>query len=175
MTAERDNEKANSRNTSLFIAVAKARVWASEGWQVVVTDGTGKTFTPDEFEGLCGFPAPKLQHFPAKPPASEAEQPAAETEPFGAKPFGAKVRSTAPEVALPEAKVGPPEAEAESPEAEGEPLVAAIEQPETEVETPEVKQSAAEVVRPASKVERPRFEGTRSASDLLSRVLLIAD
>jgi hypothetical protein len=170
MTAERDNEKAKSRNTSLFIAVAKARVWASEGWQVVVTDGTGKTFTPDEFEGLCGFPAPKLQHFPAKPPASEAEQPAAETA-----PFGAKVRSTAAEAALPETKVGPPEAEAKPPEAEAEPLAAAMEQSEAEVEAPEVKQSVAEVVRPASKVERPRFEGTRSASDLLSRVLLIAD
>jgi hypothetical protein len=170
MTAERDNEKAKSRNTSLFIAVAKARVWASEGWQVIVTDGAGKTFTPDEFEGLCGFPAPKLHHVPAEPPASKAEQPAAETE-----PFGAKVRLTAAKAELPEAKVGPPEAEVESPVAEVEPFAAAMEQSEAEVEAPEMKQSAAEVVRPASKVERPRLEGTRSASDLLSRVLLIAD
>jgi hypothetical protein len=50
MTAERDNEKAQSRNASLFIAVAKARVWASEGWQVVVTDDdTGREFAPAEF------------------------------------------------------------------------------------------------------------------------------
>ena len=53
MIAERDNEKAQSRSVSLFIAAAKARVWASEGWQVVVTDDTGKTFTPAELEDLC--------------------------------------------------------------------------------------------------------------------------
>ena len=28
---------------SLLIAAAKARVWTSEGWQVVVTDGEGRT------------------------------------------------------------------------------------------------------------------------------------
>jgi hypothetical protein len=60
MTAERDNEKAESRNESVFIAVAKARVWASEGWQVVVTDDNGKTFTPDEFEDLCSLDAKSL-------------------------------------------------------------------------------------------------------------------
>src|ERR1700736_2378727 len=60
MTAERDNEKAESRNESVFIAVAKARVWASEGWQVVVTAGNGKTFTPAEFEELCSLDAKSL-------------------------------------------------------------------------------------------------------------------
>jgi hypothetical protein len=53
MIAERDNEKTQSRSVSLFIAVAKARVFASEGWQVVVTDDTGKTFTPADFDDLC--------------------------------------------------------------------------------------------------------------------------
>jgi hypothetical protein len=59
MTAERENEKAQSRNASLFIAVAKARVFASEGWQVVVTDDSGRAFTPAEFEQLCSFDAQK--------------------------------------------------------------------------------------------------------------------
>ena len=60
MTAERDNEKAQSRNDSLFIAVAKARVWASEGWQVIVTDDTGRKFAPDEFDDLCSLDAKSL-------------------------------------------------------------------------------------------------------------------
>jgi hypothetical protein len=53
MIAERDNEKTQSRSVSLFIAVAKARVFASEGWQVVVTDETGTTFTAADFDDLC--------------------------------------------------------------------------------------------------------------------------
>jgi len=57
MRAERDNEKVHSRKISVFMAVAKARVWASEGWQVVLTDDDGKTFTPDDFEKLCGVDA----------------------------------------------------------------------------------------------------------------------
>jgi len=61
MRAERDNEKAQSRAVSLFIAAAKARVWASEGWQVVVTDDTGKTFTPAELEVLCAPDARKAR------------------------------------------------------------------------------------------------------------------
>ena len=31
--------------SSVLIAIAKARVWASEGWQVVVTDSEGKTLS----------------------------------------------------------------------------------------------------------------------------------
>ena len=53
MIAERDNEKTQSRSVSLFIAVAKARVFASEGWQVIVTDDAGKKFTPADFDDLC--------------------------------------------------------------------------------------------------------------------------
>jgi hypothetical protein len=37
---------------SLLIAAAKARVWASEGWEVVVTDGEEKTLDPADFEKL---------------------------------------------------------------------------------------------------------------------------
>lgn len=54
MIAERDNETVKVERTSSLIIVAKARVWASEGWQVVITDANGKAFTPDEFDSLSG-------------------------------------------------------------------------------------------------------------------------
>jgi hypothetical protein len=64
MIAERENEKVQSRKASVLIAVAKARVWAGEGWNVVVTDGDGKIFAPAEFDRLCSFekPAPAAEH-----------------------------------------------------------------------------------------------------------------
>lgn len=37
---------------SLLIAAAKARVWASEGWHVVVTDGEARTLHLADFEKL---------------------------------------------------------------------------------------------------------------------------
>ena len=40
MIAERDNETVKIERTSSFVIVAKARIWASEGWQVVITDAT---------------------------------------------------------------------------------------------------------------------------------------
>ena len=41
IVAERENETVKMDRTSSLIAIAKARVWASEGWQVtiVVEDG----------------------------------------------------------------------------------------------------------------------------------------
>ena len=44
---------SRSVRQSLLIAAAKARVWASEGWEVVVTDGEEKTLDPADFEKLC--------------------------------------------------------------------------------------------------------------------------
>ena len=52
MIAERDNETVTIEKESSLIIVAKARVWASEGWQVVITDADGKSYTPDEFDRL---------------------------------------------------------------------------------------------------------------------------
>ena len=52
MIAERDNETIRVERQSRLIIVAKARVWASEGWKVVVTDGEGKSVQPEEFEKL---------------------------------------------------------------------------------------------------------------------------
>src|SRR3981189_3499375 len=52
MTAERDTETVKSERTSLIIAVAKARVFASEGWQVTLTTDDGKVFAPPLFDTL---------------------------------------------------------------------------------------------------------------------------
>jgi len=52
MVAERDNEKCSFARESRLLIVAKARVWASEGWQVVITDPDGKAYTPPEFDQL---------------------------------------------------------------------------------------------------------------------------
>jgi hypothetical protein len=45
-----------SERVSELIAIAKARVWASEGWLVVISDGNGKSFEPAEFDDLLSFP-----------------------------------------------------------------------------------------------------------------------
>jgi hypothetical protein len=36
----------------VLIAIAKARVWTSEGWQVVITDEAGKALEAAEFDRL---------------------------------------------------------------------------------------------------------------------------
>ncbi len=52
MVAERENEKVKIERASSLLIVAKARIWASEGWQVVVTDAEGKSYAPAEFDRL---------------------------------------------------------------------------------------------------------------------------
>jgi hypothetical protein len=52
MIAERDNETVKVERESSFVIVAKARIWASEGWEVVVTDSDGKSYAPAEFDDL---------------------------------------------------------------------------------------------------------------------------
>lgn len=52
MVAERDNETVRSERVSPLIVIAKARVWASEGWQVVIIDESVKTFAPADFDTL---------------------------------------------------------------------------------------------------------------------------
>src|SRR5262249_14795835 len=52
MIAERDNEKVKIERQSSLIIVAKARVFASAGWQVMITDKEGKSYTPAEFDRL---------------------------------------------------------------------------------------------------------------------------
>jgi hypothetical protein len=52
MIAERDNETVRVEKESCLIIVAKARIWASEGWQVVIIDADGKPYSPAEFDRL---------------------------------------------------------------------------------------------------------------------------
>lgn len=52
MVAERDNEKYSVARESRLLIVAKAKVWASEGWHVVITDEDGKAYAPPDFDQL---------------------------------------------------------------------------------------------------------------------------
>ncbi len=50
MVAERGGETVKVERESSLVISAKARIWASEGWQVVITDADGKSYAPAEFE-----------------------------------------------------------------------------------------------------------------------------
>jgi hypothetical protein len=52
MLAERDNTTVKVERQSSLLIVAKAKVWVSEGWQVVITDTDGKTYAPADFDQL---------------------------------------------------------------------------------------------------------------------------
>jgi hypothetical protein len=52
MVAERDNETVRIERASALVVVAKAKVWASEGWRVEIIDANGKTFRAAEFDSL---------------------------------------------------------------------------------------------------------------------------
>jgi len=52
IVATKEDQTMRSVRQSLLIAAAKARVWASEGWEVVVTDGEEKALDPAGFEKL---------------------------------------------------------------------------------------------------------------------------
>jgi hypothetical protein len=59
IVVKKDNETLRSERQSLLIAAAKARVWSSEGWQVVVTDSDGKTWDLAELDKVIAAPEPK--------------------------------------------------------------------------------------------------------------------
>ena len=52
IVAEKDESTVSSERNSLLIAIAKARIWASEGWNVVVTDSDGTRLDPADFDKL---------------------------------------------------------------------------------------------------------------------------
>ena len=52
IVAIRENETVTCERISVLIAIAKARVWTSEGWQVVIPDEEGKTLEPAVFDKL---------------------------------------------------------------------------------------------------------------------------
>ena len=52
IVAERDNETVRMRRNSSIIALAKARVWASEGWDVTIIDDEENPLVPAESQRL---------------------------------------------------------------------------------------------------------------------------
>jgi len=52
IVAERDNETVRMRRNSSIIALAKARVWASEGWDVTIIDDEENPLVPEEKQRL---------------------------------------------------------------------------------------------------------------------------
>ena len=50
IVATKEDQTMRSVRQSLRIAAAKARAWAREGWEVVVTDGEERTLDPADFE-----------------------------------------------------------------------------------------------------------------------------
>jgi predicted membrane GTPase involved in stress response len=50
MIAERENDKVRIERESSILIAAKAKVFASEGWQVVIQDDRGHSFAPADFE-----------------------------------------------------------------------------------------------------------------------------
>jgi DNA-binding transcriptional LysR family regulator len=52
IVAERDNETVRMRRDSSIIAIAKARVWASEGWEVTIIDDDENPLVPAEDQRL---------------------------------------------------------------------------------------------------------------------------
>jgi len=60
MVAARENQTIRNERTSALITLANARVWASEGWQVTITDADGKEFDPAGFENVVAEATPLL-------------------------------------------------------------------------------------------------------------------
>lgn len=65
IVAEKNGETWKAERNSLLITTAKARVLASEGWKVVVTDGSGKTLsaTDDLIGPLEESESPRVDQF----------------------------------------------------------------------------------------------------------------
>lgn len=71
MVAERENHTIRKERQSALIVLANARVWESEGWQVTITDATGKEFDPAGFENvLAQANASSLQAMPSSAKAA---------------------------------------------------------------------------------------------------------
>jgi hypothetical protein len=52
IVAERENEIVRMDRTSSLIAIAKARVWASEGWDVTIIVGEEHEIAPADVQKL---------------------------------------------------------------------------------------------------------------------------
>jgi hypothetical protein len=75
MVATRENQTIrNQRNSALFV-LANARVWASEGWQVTITDADGRQFDAAGFESVV---TPAIASAPRTTDVPDLAIPAAE-------------------------------------------------------------------------------------------------
>jgi hypothetical protein len=62
ITAKRDSETMTSQRNSVLIALAKAKVWDSEGWNVSITTTGGDSYRAADFSRLEQTDAPQSQH-----------------------------------------------------------------------------------------------------------------
>ena len=76
IVATKEDQTMRSVRQSLLIAAAKARVWASEGWEVVVTDGEENPPDPADFEKLFELKQATTLTFGANEPEPPSEPPA---------------------------------------------------------------------------------------------------
>jgi hypothetical protein len=63
ITAKRDNETMTSQRNSVLIALAKAKVWDSEGWDVHIDKAGGDIYLPADFARLESTDAPQSPQF----------------------------------------------------------------------------------------------------------------
>ena len=59
MVAERDNETIRTSRASALIAVAKARIFIEEGWNIYIIDEDSRTFEAAEFHLLPAVNEPR--------------------------------------------------------------------------------------------------------------------
>ncbi|WP_322515406.1 hypothetical protein SR870_20830 [Rhodopseudomonas palustris] len=71
VTATRRDEKMQSVRNSSLIALAKARVWESEGWRVRIADPEGREHDIAQLEELTAFKPERLSALSAILPADE--------------------------------------------------------------------------------------------------------
>jgi hypothetical protein len=74
VTAIRDDEKMQSVRNSALIALAKARVWESEGWRVSIADPDGQEHAVAQLDALTAFRPEKLKALTKMLPAEEASR-----------------------------------------------------------------------------------------------------
>jgi hypothetical protein len=97
MVAERDDQKVIKERASALILLANARVWESEGWQVMITDAEGKEFDPAGFEKLLG---PGYTWSPPEPLSSWPQYQATALQPQEAEEASAEKTGQASDAAL---------------------------------------------------------------------------
>jgi hypothetical protein len=62
IVAEKESETVRMKRNSSLIAIAKARVWASEGWDVTIFVDESAPALAEEFSLLVGLGLPGCRH-----------------------------------------------------------------------------------------------------------------